>query len=76
MFLCSSSFFLFLTSSDCDSEKLPLKYIVEQTRLYVSLKLEKNNSDELFSEKNPIDVIVKRTSERGVIENGEGLNMA
>ena len=34
-------FFLFRTSCDHDDEKLPLKYIVERTRFYVSLKLEK-----------------------------------
>ena len=34
-------FSLFRTSCDRDDEKLPLKYIVERARLYVSLKLEK-----------------------------------
>ena len=49
-------FFLFRTSCDHDDEKLPLKYIVERTRFYVSLKLEKN-SDELFGGKNyPIEI--------------------
>ena len=43
-------FFVFRTSCDHDDEKLPLKYIVERTRFYVSLKLEKN-SDELFGGK-------------------------
>ena len=34
-------FFVFRTSCDRDDEKLSLKYIVERTRFYVSLKLEK-----------------------------------
>ena len=50
-------FFVFRTSCDRDDEKLSLKYIVERTRFYVSLKLEKKNSDELFGGKNyPIEI--------------------
>ena len=50
-------FFVFQTSCDRDDENLPLKYIVERTRFYVSLKLEKKNSDELFGgKKYPIEI--------------------
>ena len=38
-------------SSDRDSEKLPLRYIVKRTRFYVSWKFEKKNIDDLFGEK-------------------------
>ena len=49
-------FFVFRTSCDRDDENLSLKYIVERTRFYVSLKLEKN-SDELFGgKKYPIEI--------------------
>ena len=48
-------YFVFRTSCDRDDEKLPLKYIVERTQFYVSLKLEK--SDELFGgKKYPIEI--------------------
>ena len=50
-------FFVFRSSCDHDDETLSLKYIVERTRFFVSLKLEKKNSDELFGGKNyPIEI--------------------
>ena len=45
-------FFLFRTSCDRDDENLSLKYIVERTRFYVLLKLEKKVTNcwvEIFS---------------------------
>ena len=65
---CSSSVFLFRTSCDRDDEKLPLKYIVERTQFYVSLKLEKKYSDELFGGKNyPIEIHGRANScDRGI----------
>ena len=45
-------YFVFRTSCDRDDEKLPSKYIVERTRFYVLLKLEKKVTNcwvEIFS---------------------------
>ena len=56
-------FFVFRTSCDRDDEKLPLKYIVEQTRFYVSLKLEKQTVTNCSVEKIiPLKYMVERTS--------------
>ena len=53
-------YFLFRTSCDRDDEKLPLKYIVERIRFYVSLKLEKKQWRTVRWKKVPLKYIVER----------------
>ena len=55
-------YFLFRTSCDRDDEKLPLKYIVERIRFYVSLKLEKKQWRTVRWKKVPLKYIVERTA--------------
>ena len=55
-------FFLFRTSCDRDDEKLSLKYIVERTRFYVSLKLEKTVTNCSVEKIIPLKYMVERTS--------------
>ena len=62
-------FFLFRTSCDHDDEKLPLKYIVERTRFYVSLKLEKTVTNCSVEKIIPLKYMVERTScDRGITD--------
>ena len=53
-------FFLFRTSCDHDDVKLPLKYIVERTRFYVSLKLEKTVTSCSVEKNIPLKYMVER----------------
>ena len=54
--------FLFRTSCDRYDENLPLKYIVERTQFYVSLKLEKTVTNCSVEKIIPLKYIVERTS--------------
>ena len=55
-------FFLFRTSCEHDDENLSLKYIVERTRFYVSLKLEKTVTNCSVEKIIPLKYMVERTS--------------
>ena len=55
-------FFLFRTSCEHDDENLSLKYIVERTRFYVSLKLEKTVTNCSVEKIIPLKYMVEQTS--------------